>query len=304
MRISTNTLYQSGASKLSSLQVEQAKLQVQASTGKRFNSPSEDPVAAARVLDVSHLKDVNTSYATVRTTAKNDLGALESSLVNVTNLMTSIQSSLIAAGNATYSNQERLNIGTELSNSLQSLVGLANGKDVNGNYLFAGYQSQSPAFVATATGINYAGDDNALTLQVDSSRQMEVTANGNDVFLANGNDVFAKLNDIVNLLKTPITDATTQANFTNGLATAIEGMRVGLDNVLNVRSSVGAKLGELDALDTAGLDRDLQYKTSLSDLQDLDYTSALSDFTKNQTIIEAAQKTFTATTQLSLFKFI
>jgi flagellar hook-associated protein 3 FlgL len=48
----------------------------------------------------------------------------------------------------------------------------------------------------------------------------------------------------------------------------------------------------------------LQYSKSLSDLEDLDYTAALSDLAKQQTIMEAAQKSFVATTGLSLFKFI
>jgi flagellar hook-associated protein 3 FlgL len=74
--------------------------------------------------------------------------------------------------------------------------------------------------------------------------------------------------------------------------------------VLNARTSVGTKMNELDALDTAGTDRDLQYSASLSDLQDLDVVAALSDFSKQQTIIEAAQKSFVQTTSLSLFNFM
>ena len=56
--------------------------------------------------------------------------------------------------------------------------------------------------------------------------------------------------------------------------------------------------------DVAGTDRDLQYSQSLSDLQDLDYTAALTDLAKQQTIIEAAQKSFVTTTSLSLFDYM
>ena len=37
---------------------------------------------------------------------------------------------------------------------------------------------------------------------------------------------------------------------------------------------------------------DLQYATTLRSAQDLDYTKAISDFTQQQTQLEAAQKTF------------
>lgn len=304
MRISTNTMFHSGISKITSLQSDQSRLQGQISTGKKFSTPAEDPVGAARALEISHHKEVNNTYATVRKTAKSNLETVEASLTNVTNLLVSAQSTLVAAGNGAYSNKERANIATNLQNSLDSLVGMANGKDVYGNYLYSGFKSDAPAFVATATGATYSGDSNVQLLQVDAQRQMEVSVSGDSVFQAGGNDVFATMRNIITLLNTPITDATTQAAFTSGLATAIDGMKVSADNVLNVRASVGSRLNELDSLDLAGQDRDLQYDSALSDIQDLDYASAISEFTKNETILEAAQKTFSATTQLSLFKYI
>jgi flagellar hook-associated protein 3 FlgL len=297
-------MFHSGISKITSLQSDQSKLQNQISTGKKFTSPAEDPVGAARALEVSHHKEVNNTYATVRKTAISNLETVEASLTNVTNLLVSAQSTLVAAGNGAYSNKERANIATNLQNSLDALVGMANGKDVYGNYLYSGFKSDSPAFVATATGATYSGDSNVQLLQVDAQRQMEVSVSGDSVFQAGGNDVFATMRNIITLLNTPITDATTQAAFTSGLATAIDGMKASADTVLNVRASVGSRLNELDSLDLAGQDRDLQYDSALLDIQDLDYASAISDFTRNETILEAAQKTFSATTQLSLFKYI
>ena len=133
---------------------------------------------------------------------------------------------------------------------------------------------------------------------------MAVNVTGDSVFQSSSNDVFATLTNIVNLLNTPITDATTQANFNNGLKTAISGLKSSVDNVLNVRADIGSKLKEIDSLDTAGSDRDLQYSKTLSALQDTDYASALSEYSKQQTIMEAAQKSFVQMSSLSLFKLI
>jgi flagellar hook-associated protein 3 FlgL len=304
MRISTNTLFDSGIQKITGLQSDQARLQGQISTGKRFTTPSDDPVAAARVLEISQQKEMNATYANVRTVAKTNLETIEANLTNITNLMVAAQSTLVGAGNGAYSNLERSFVATDLKNSLEALVGMANGKDAYGNYLFSGFKSETAPFTANTSGATYNGDSNVQQLQVDSQRLMDVSVSGSQLFLANGNDVFATLNDIVNLLNTPITDATTQANFSNGLATAITKMQSSVDNIMNVRASVGSKLNELDNLDISGQDRDLQYASSLSDIQDLDYAEALSEFSKNQTIMEAAQKSFSSTAQLSLFDFI
>ncbi|MDP1521570.1 MAG: flagellar hook-associated protein 3, partial [Methylotenera sp.] len=223
---------------------------------------------------------------------------------SVTSLLVSTQSSLVGAGNGTLSNLERSFIATDLTNSLQALIGLANTQDSSGNYLYAGFQTSTKPFVANATGATYAGDSNQQLLQIDTQRQMAVNVSGDNVFQANGNDVFATISNLVTLLNTPITDAASQAAFNAGLATAIGKMQGSVDNVLNVRASIGSKLNEIDGLDISGSDRALQYSKALSDLQDTDYASALSDLAKQQTIMEAAQKSFVQVTSLSLFKFI
>ncbi|MGV8893104.1 MAG: flagellar hook-associated protein FlgL [Burkholderiaceae bacterium] len=76
------------------------------------------------------------------------------------------------------------------------------------------------------------------------------------------------------------------------------------DNVLNVRASVGTRLNELDALDNTGDDRNLQYQTTLSQIQDLDVVKAYTDITQQKTILEAAQMAYVKTTSLSLFNFL
>ncbi|MEI2615867.1 MAG: flagellar hook-associated protein FlgL [Methylotenera sp.] len=303
MRISTNTLYQAGFAKLSDLQSNQSKLQQQIATGRRILSPSDDPIASARALEVSHEKNVNNSFADTRKVAQLKLNTLEANLTSVTNLLVATQSSLVAAGNGALSNAERKIIGTELQGSLEALIGLANTKDAAGNFIYSGFKSDTAAFTATPTGATYNGDAQQQLLQVDPQRQMSVNVTGDTLFL-NGSNVFSTLKDIVTLLNTPITDATTQANFTSGLSSAIGKLQGSVDNVLNVRTAIGTKLNELDALDVAGTDRDLQYSQSLSDLQDLDYTAALTDLAKQQTIIEAAQKSFVTTTSLSLFDYM
>ena len=55
MRISTSMIFQQGAAKISDLQTNLVKTQQQLSTGRRILTPADDPVAAARALDVLSL---------------------------------------------------------------------------------------------------------------------------------------------------------------------------------------------------------------------------------------------------------
>ena len=74
--------------------------------------------------------------------------------------------------------------------------------------------------------------------------------------------------------------------------------------MLTVHASLGARMKELDYLDTAGDNLDTQYASNLKDLVGLDMVKALSLFSEQQLTLEAAQKTFKTTSGLSLFNFI
>jgi flagellar hook-associated protein 3 FlgL len=131
-------------------------------------------------------------------------------------------------------------------------------------------------------------------------------ANGDtfDVKSSQKQSLFTTLADLSLALRTPATDATSQAALTNSLGIAGDNLSNALDNVLKVQSSVGARLTEIDNLDSAGSQLDLHYQSTLSDLQDLDLYSAYSLFTQQQVTLTAAQKAFGLVSGLSLFNYI
>lgn len=116
--------------------------------------------------------------------------------------------------------------------------------------------------------------------------------------------VFQTITDMIAVLRAPAVGAAGQAALTNGLGKAQEGLASALDNVLGVRASVGARMKELDTLDSAGEDLNIQYAATLSNLQDLDMVAAISQFTQQQFALEAAQKSFKTMSGLSLFNYI
>lgn len=299
MRISTQTVFETGANRIGDLQSGLAKTQQQLATGRRVLTPADDPVAAARALEVSQSQSLNTQYGANRQYAKSSLGEVEGTLASVTSLLQDVKTTVVAAGNATLGDTERGFMATELRGRFDQLLGLANARDAQGNYLFSGYQTTTPAFVKTATGAQYQGDQGQRLMQVDAARQMPVSNPGQAVFQGGGQDVFKTLNDLITQLETPGT-----TGLTTTLATANGNLDLALNNVLTVRASAGSRLQELDALDAAGSDRALQYSQSLSDLQDLDYTQALTQLSQQQTTLEAAQKSFVKTSGLSLFNFL
>jgi flagellar hook-associated protein 3 FlgL len=300
MRISTNTIYQTAISKISSIQVEQSKLQQQIASEKRILTPSDDPIAASRALSISSSQSQNAQFAKNRQIANTSLTGLDVSLGSITELLVTTRTTLV--GNAgTLSANEKSILSTNLKASLQTLIGFANSKDATGNYMYAGYQSDTVPFTATATGATYNGDSNQQQLQVDSQRKMVVNVPGDSVFQAGGNDVFSIYSDLITILDNP---ASTDTDVTNGVAAALSNMDTAISNVAKIRSSIGTRLNEIDALNDSGASRDLQYAQALSELVDLDYAQAISDLSQRKVVLEAAQQSFIQITGLSLFNYI
>lgn len=116
--------------------------------------------------------------------------------------------------------------------------------------------------------------------------------------------VFATVTNLIAALRAPADTASGRAALTNNLNTASDNLKSSLDNVLTVQASVGAREKELDYLDSSGEDLNIQYASTLSNLQDLDTVKAISMFTQQQQSLQAAQQSFKAMSGLSLFNYI
>ncbi|TBW12493.1 flagellar hook-associated protein 3 [Azotobacter chroococcum subsp. isscasi] len=117
-------------------------------------------------------------------------------------------------------------------------------------------------------------------------------------------DLFRTLRNMLDALSTPLQNDADRARLQNTLSTSSRELDNALDNVLTTRASVGARLNELDVLDTVGGNRALNYEQTLSDLVDLDYNAAISEYSLRQVGLQAAQKAFVDIHQLSLFKLL
>lgn len=193
MRISTNTIYETGTNLMLQQQERLINTQQQMSTGRRILTPSDDPIAAAQVLNISQAASLNTQYSVNRSSAGSSLQLEENVLKQVTGIIQDVHSSAIYAGNSTLTDADRKTLATELRSKLESLVGLANTTDEKGQFLFSGFQANTKPFTQTGLTVQYAGDQGQRLNQVDSARQLAVSDSGTDVFerIKNGNGVFA-----------------------------------------------------------------------------------------------------------------
>jgi len=456
MRVSTSQIYDAGALNIQRNQSETLKTYNQISSGRRILTPADDPVAAAQALVVTQSQAVTAQHVTNQGNATGQLGMVDNQLTSLTNLLQSVRSNVVRAGNTTLTSSDRQAIATDLEASLNQMLGIANSDNGSGDFLFSGYQGGTRPFAidasksavppATTSPVAYYGDDGERLLQVSSSRQMEVSVPGSDVFMniRTGNGTFATatggnlakppvlpvlpakaannlgsatvdagsvldpgkwsaagnpkdlmvqftvttdvsglksttykiyntsvvppaalsatplnytsgqaialqdttdttnvppividygasivvqgqpedgdtltvapstnqslfqtMQSLIGTLRTPVATTTyTSTQYANELAEQLANLDQSMNSIGQVQATVGARMRELDSLGTASSDLALQYSTTLSDLQELDYNKALSDYAKQQVSLEAAQKAFVQISGLSLFNYL
>lgn len=328
MRVSSNEVFDGGLRSIQKSQFILLSTQNHISTGKRVLTPADDPVAAARILELKQSSEVNNRHMENQGYASDQLNLLETKLSDATDTVQGILELATQAGNSgTQSDADRRMIATDLRQRLAQLLATANSQDANGQYMFAGFQSNTQPFSpindpvdaniaaaavphnATNSYVTYSGDQGQRQLQVEASRVIPMTENGHDLFMRlkdkNGNltsgSVFDALKNMIDTLEKPIS---TNATFQTDLSNAKADVQAFLDNTLRIRASVGYRLSELDALGSSGSALNLQYQQTMSGLADLDYADAISTFSKQQMQLQAAQQSFLKISGLSLFNLL
>lgn len=177
------------------------------------------------------------------------------------------------------------------------------------------FSVKGPTYTVTdnTTGATVAAAQQYASGQAISFGGMQFDISGiplpNDQFTVqpSGNvSIFKAISDLITALNTPVGSGNPaqSATLNTSLLTALNFVDRGLNNVLAVRSSLGLRLNEVDALQTSGEDMSLQFKQNLSQLQDVDYNQALSDLAQQQIGLQAAQKSFVKASDLSLFSYL
>ncbi len=118
--------------------------------------------------------------------------------------------------------------------------------------------------------------------------------------------LFQTIQNLITILNTPLVPGNTasSAAFTQQLNQAEGNLNQGLNQVLTVRAAIGSNLNTITALQSSGSALGLQYQTTLSQLQDLDYSKALSQLSQQQLGLQAAMQSFKTVSSLSLFNYM
>lgn len=313
MRVSTNTQFIQSIYNLQSKSQQINTLGEQLATLKRINRASDDPVAASSLVDIGQSQAMSAQQTKGAQAASSQLSITDTILRSASNTIMNIKTLAVQAGNGGLSDQNRQAIQGELRERVKELVGLANSTDGGGNYIFGGTSKSLPPFALAFQGIapqikiDYQGNDQRQYMGISSSREIAMTEPGNGVFGQTSSPPASSGNELLQAL-TKLDEALTagpgSGTYKTDISTVLQGLDTGLSTLLSTQAAIGGRMQEADSLADMGDALGIQYATQVSNLSDLDFAKATSDYEMAKTALEASQKTFAQVKGMSLFNYI
>ena len=190
---------------LADLQQSQVSLNTalqQVSTGKSVNVPSDNPAAAADMVqntiesgDVDqYTQNVNSVLSTVQS-ASSVLSSVVTSLTQAVSLGTE-------GANGTNTSSNLQAIATQVNGILSTVVSAANTSN-GGSYLFGGTSSSTPytADSSSSTGYTYNGNNDSNSVAIGDNLSVQVNIPGSQLFSNPSNNVIGSLSSLVSALQ-------------------------------------------------------------------------------------------------------
>ena len=109
------------------------------------------------------------------------------------------------------------------------------------------------------------------------------------------------LNDFVLVLENK---NTTDSDFDDALADALVGLDNAKTSIGNAISEIGGRRNTAQTILGSNLDLEISNKAARSNIEEVDYAEAVSELSRQETALQAAQATFTRVTGTSLFDYI
>jgi flagellar hook-associated protein 3 FlgL len=295
MRIDPNMVPQM----LANLQQSQSLLDTalqEVSTGLSVNEPSDNPTAAASMvqntietgdLDV-YTQNVGTALLTVQSA-----GSVLSSVVTS---LTSAVSAGTEGANGTNSSTDLQALAQQVQAILTSVVSAAN-TSVSGSYLFGGTSTATPytANAASPTGYTYNGNNNTNSVAIGDQTSVQINQPGSQIFSNASNNVIGSLSSLVTALK-------------GGNSATIETATASVDSALNYVSGQQVFYGnaetQLNSQETFLQQDKVTLSTQANNLVGVNESTAATDLSQAETDNSAALAAVAKVLPNSLLNFL
>ena len=278
-------------------QAQEDRALQEVSTGRRVNKPSDDPAAAAALIQNEALASRTDQYTQNTTSVQGLLQTADSTLSSVVTALNRAITLGVQGANGTLSAADQQQIAVEVQGIQDQVVQLAN-TSYHGSYIFAGTANNAPPFVvnpAAPSGVSYNGNTSVNSVQVADGLTISVNVPGSQLFQAAGSDIMGSLQQLTTAL---------QAGNSANVGTATTQIKSALDYLSGQRVFYGNALSQLQSNQTFLQQEKVNILSDQNNLVGIDLAQAATDLSQAQTIHQAGLAAVAKTISTTLLDFL
>ena len=295
MRVSNNLMANTITGNISKNSERLLMAQIRVSTQKLINKPSDDPVGIGKVLDyrktVSSIEQYKNNIAHAKTrieVGETALGLIDELLIDAKN---------IAMNQSIGSNEspDRAIAAEQIKEIREQILQLIN-TNLRGNYIFAGQQSNKPAFSGNG---DYDGDSEGISIIAGERMNVKINLTGEEIFPvdADNRNVFYYLDHLQSALEA---DPYVMADIADQTVPLNEAH----EQVNNARAFAASKFTRLGLAESTLNKLKLNVQNMLSSTEDADLAQAIVELQRQETAYEVTLASSAKVIQPNLLNFL
>ncbi len=279
---------------LQRLQAQTNTANLELATGSKINVPSDDPAAAAQLVQINTQSSQVDSFQHSISTISGQLSTADSTLNSVTTALQRAIGLGVEGANGTLSDSDRADVSAELTGIQSQLVSLAN-TTYQGQFLFAGTANTQPfvADGASPSGVRYAGNAGVNSVTIGTGYNLQVNLPGSQVFNGPGADVFQSIQDLITALNT-----------NTGIPAAVNEVDSAFNYVTAQRVFYGNGLNQTQAQQTYLNTAHLGLSQQMNSVASADLATVATQLTQDQVASNATLASIGRTPATSLFDYL
>ncbi len=266
-------------------------LQGQLSSGKAISQPSDSPMGTVSALQLRASIADNAQWVRNAEDGLGWLGTIDNALSSATAMTRRVRDLVLQGLNTgSASQQSRDVMATEVDQLRNALIGVANTTYLD-RPVFGGTTKGNLAFDSNGS---YVGDANPVSRTVDANTRVRVESTGPEVFGSGATSLFQILANISLDLRTDPTQ----------LGADLGKLDTAANLMMSQTADVGARYQRVDQTRQAAEDRQLNLKSALSGIEDIDLPKAMMELQMQQVAYQSALGATAKVIRPSLLDFL
>lgn len=181
-----------------SAQYSMSQLELEISSGQKFQLPSNDPTDASHAIQLTSLLAQNTQFAANSQFGTSLLNATDGALATISQGVTTALGLDAAGIGSTATPAQKAALAQQVQGLIQQVVDASNST-FGGQYLFGGSENVHPPFSITPNGVAYSGDQQNLNTYIAPGLTATTSIDGNTALAALSPPAGADLNAALTL---------------------------------------------------------------------------------------------------------